>query len=59
MRFAEVYGLGKSEKYIRDFQRETSTKVKIATKFAPLPWRFGEDAPVKALKVSFGGWMDL
>ncbi|KAK9831705.1 hypothetical protein WJX74_006595 [Apatococcus lobatus] len=49
---AEVYGLGKSEKFIRDFQRETNTNVKIATKFAPLPWRFSEESPVKALKDS-------
>ena len=48
---AEVYGLGKSERFIRDFQRETNTKVKVATKFAPLPWRFTEESPVKALKV--------
>lgn len=49
---AEVYGLGKSERFIRDFQRETNTKVKVATKFAPLPWRFSEESPVKALKVT-------
>ena len=50
---AEVYGLGKSERFIRDFQRETNTKVKVATKFAPLPWRFTEESPVKALKVRY------
>jgi aryl-alcohol dehydrogenase-like predicted oxidoreductase len=49
---AEVYGFGKSEKYLGDFQRKTNTSVKIATKFAPLPWRFTSDAPVKALKVT-------
>ena len=49
---AEVYGFGKSEKYLGDFQQKTNTSVKIATKFAPVPWRFTSDAPVKALKVS-------
>ena len=48
---AEVYGAGKSEKLLQDFQRTTGTNVKIATKYAPLPWRFGKNAPVKALKV--------
>lgn len=47
----EVYGLGKSERLLGDFQKQTNTSVKVATKFAPLPWRFTEDAPVKALKV--------
>ncbi len=50
---AEVYGFGKSEKYLGDFQQKTNTSVKIATKFAPVPWRFTSDAPVKALKVSY------
>lgn len=49
---AEVYGAGKSEKLLQDFQRTTGTNVKIATKYAPLPWRFGKNAPVKALKGS-------
>ena len=49
--FAEVYGRGKSEKFLADFQRETKTNVKIATKYAPLPWRLTQNAPVKALKV--------
>ena len=47
----EVYGRGKSEKLVGAFQKSTGTNVKVATKFAPLPWRFGQDAPVKALKV--------
>ncbi|KAL3136261.1 hypothetical protein ABBQ32_007270 [Trebouxia sp. C0010 RCD-2024] len=49
---AEVYGRGKSEKLLGAFQKSTGTNVKVATKFAPLPWRFGQDAPVKALKAS-------
>ncbi len=50
---AEVYGFGKSEKYLGDFQQKTNTSVKVATKFAPVPWRFTSDAPVKALKGSY------
>ena len=49
---AEVYGRGKSEKYLADFQKSTNTNVKIATKYAPLPWRLTQNAPVKALKVT-------
>ena len=48
----EMYGYGTSEKLLGDFQKATSTNVMVATKFAPLPWRFGQNAPVKALKVS-------
>ena len=51
LRSAEVYGYGKSEKFLQEFQRQTGTTVKVATKFAPLPWRFGANSPVKALKV--------
>ena len=50
--FVEVYGRGKSEKLLGEFQKTTGTNVKVATKFAPLPWRFGQNAPVKALKVN-------
>ena len=35
-----------------NFQKDTNTSMKIATKFGPLPWRFTSDNPVKALKVS-------
>ena len=56
---AEVYGFGKSEKYLGEFQKDTNTSVKIATKFGPLPWRFTSDAPVKALKVNPEGCATL
>ena len=34
---AEVYGLGRSERYLGQFIRATHAQVRIATKFAPLP----------------------
>merc|ERR1712216_419074 len=49
---AEVYGFGKSEELIRDFMRETASDATLcppllATKFAPIPFRFrAEDVPV-------------
>eukprot|EP01023_Acetabularia_acetabulum_P044936 TRINITY_DN4539_c0_g1_i1.p2 TRINITY_DN4539_c0_g1~~TRINITY_DN4539_c0_g1_i1.p2 ORF type:complete len:359 (-),score=44.84 TRINITY_DN4539_c0_g1_i1:632-1708(-) len=49
---AEVYGFGKSEEFLRDFMTETKTSPTIATKFAPLPWRFAEDSVVSALRAS-------
>ncbi|KAK9799851.1 hypothetical protein WJX73_010006 [Symbiochloris irregularis] len=49
---AEVYGRGGSEQFLRDFARQTGKPVKIATKFAPLPWRFGEQNVIKACKGS-------
>jgi hypothetical protein len=47
-----VYGVGKSEELIGDLKKTSSTVPAIATKFAPLPWRFGADNVVKALKVT-------
>ncbi|KAK9818029.1 hypothetical protein WJX72_005932 [[Myrmecia] bisecta] len=49
---AEVYGFGQSEKFLGEFMRETGTSPTIATKFAPLPWRFSSDSVVKALRGS-------
>lgn len=51
---AEVYGFGLSEEFLRDFMRQTDTQssVKIATKFAPLPWRQTPDSLVGACKAS-------
>ena len=54
---AEVYGFGKSEELIRDFMRETASDATLcppllATKFAPIPFRFrAEDVP-NALRAS-------
>lgn len=46
---AEVYGFGKSEEFLGEFMKETSTSPLIATKFAPQPWRFtAESVPLAA-----------
>lgn len=47
----QVYGFGKSEELIGDLAKITNTKPVIATKFAPLPWRFTADNVVKGIKV--------
>jgi aryl-alcohol dehydrogenase-like predicted oxidoreductase len=49
---AEVYGLGESERLLGRFMKQTSTPVDIATKFAPVPWRFGADAVHNAVSES-------
>lgn len=48
-----MYGFGKSEELVCDFIRRTSGSPApfIATKFAPLPWRFSADTVEKALQV--------
>ena len=48
----QVYGFGKSEELIGDLMKKTGTSPAIATKFAPLPFRFGADNVVNTLKVS-------
>ncbi|KAL3146920.1 hypothetical protein ABBQ38_014891 [Trebouxia sp. C0009 RCD-2024] len=49
---SEVYGLGLSEEFLQDFMKQTGTQPVIATKFAPLPWRFREQNVVEACKKS-------
>lgn len=54
---AEVYGWGRSEKYIGQFLRnqfnaDDHPSLIIATKFAPLPWRFTHASLVSALRRS-------
>jgi aryl-alcohol dehydrogenase-like predicted oxidoreductase len=50
---AEVYGFGKSEELIGDLrQKYNDYKPVIATKVAPLPWRFAEGNVRNALKSS-------
>jgi len=49
---AEVYGNGRSERLLGQFLKETEQPVLIATKFFPLPWRFGWRALPRALKGS-------
>ncbi len=51
---AEVYGLGRSERYLGQFIRATQAQVRIATKFAPLPWRWTRGALTRALRGSLG-----
>jgi len=60
---AEVYGLGKSERLLGNFEKvyltntpseppREKTKPIVATKFAPLPWRVGRRAVVEACRDS-------
>jgi aryl-alcohol dehydrogenase-like predicted oxidoreductase len=51
---AEVYGFGLSEEFVAEFVRATGTasSVKIATKFAPLPWRQTPGSLVEACRAS-------
>ncbi|MBC8122243.1 MAG: aldo/keto reductase [Gemmatimonadaceae bacterium] len=49
---AEVYGLGESERLLRQFIQQNQTPVQIATKYFPLPWRFGSQAVEEALSAS-------
>lgn len=49
---SEVYGFGLSEEFLQDFMKQTGTQPVIATKFAPLPWRFREQNVVEACKSS-------
>jgi aryl-alcohol dehydrogenase-like predicted oxidoreductase len=49
---AEIYGNGRSERFLGQFLKETDQPVLIATKFLPFPWRFGKKAIPRALKGS-------
>ncbi|WP_088893375.1 aldo/keto reductase [Leptolyngbya ohadii] len=49
---AEVYGLGKSESLLGQFIQQTDQPVYVATKYFPLPWRFGKSAVADALTAS-------
>ncbi|MEH2142943.1 aldo/keto reductase [Nostoc sp.] len=49
---AEVYGMGKSEKFLGQFLQQTQQPVQIATKFGPLPWRFTAQSVSDALTQS-------
>ncbi|MEM8778625.1 MAG: aldo/keto reductase [Cyanobacteria bacterium P01_G01_bin.49] len=49
---AEVYGLGESERLLGQFLQESSQPIQIATKYFPLPWRFGKQAVSDALTAS-------
>jgi aryl-alcohol dehydrogenase-like predicted oxidoreductase len=49
---AEVYGLGESESLLGRFIQQTESPIQIATKYAPLPWRFSGDAVSQAITAS-------
>ena len=49
---AEVYGMGKSERFLGEFLPAASGEVRVATKFFPFPWRFRQQALERALKKS-------
>lgn len=45
-----MYGFGLSEEFLGDFMRRSNTQPVIATKFAPLPWRFTSGSVVGACR---------
>ncbi len=47
---SQVYGFGLSEQFLGEFMRETNTRPIIATKYAPLPWRFTSGTVVDACR---------
>lgn len=49
---AEIYGLGESERLLGQFMTQIGGPVQIATKFMPLPWRFGTQSVTDALTAS-------
>ncbi|NOK63382.1 MAG: aldo/keto reductase [Chloroflexi bacterium AL-W] len=49
---AEVYGSGRSERFLGKLACSTETKVVVATKFAPLPWRLSAQDIHRAIDAS-------
>jgi aryl-alcohol dehydrogenase-like predicted oxidoreductase len=49
---AEIYGWGRSETLVGQFERESDANVVVATKFFPYPWRLTKGALPRALKKS-------
>jgi len=51
---AEVYGLGRSERFLGEFTQAPSSSgpVRVATKYFPAPWRFTRGSVVRALRGS-------
>ena len=49
---AEVYGSGRSERFLGSFLLGASSPVVVATKFFPFPWRLGKAALSRALHAS-------
>ncbi len=46
---AEVYGAGRSERFLGQFLKATTTPVLVATKFMPYPWRLNRSALMHSL----------
>jgi aryl-alcohol dehydrogenase-like predicted oxidoreductase len=51
---AEGYGRGRSERLLGEFIRASGRPAIVATKFMPLPWRFGDSG--RRWSRSLGGW---
>jgi aryl-alcohol dehydrogenase-like predicted oxidoreductase len=49
---AEIYGMGKSEKFLGKFLPTTTKEVLIATKFFPFPWRMRKSSLIHGLNKS-------
>lgn len=49
---AEIYGTGLSEELLGKFKQQTQSPIQLATKFAPLPWRWQGKAVAEALTSS-------
>ena len=49
---AEVYGMGRSERFLGKFLATTTQEVLVATKFFPFPWRVRKDGLLRSLKKS-------
>ena len=49
---AEVYGLGRSEKFLGKFMQESGREALVATKFFPMPWRIFRGQLHRALRGS-------
>lgn len=49
---AEIYGFGRSETLLGEFERSSGRKVAIASKFAALPWKTKREDVVKACQAS-------
>jgi len=51
---AEIYGMGRSERFLGKFLPTTTKEVLVATKFFPFPWRMRKAALIRKLKKSLG-----
>jgi len=49
---AEVYGMGRSERFLGKFIPTATREVLVATKFFPFPWRLRKEALIRNLKDS-------